>query len=121
MAQIDTYLKKVKEVKGSDLHLTPDVPPKIRVHGKLRNVQDTAMPADRLKELVYEILDDRTRKIFEEHHDLDMAYEVEGVARYRVSVFQTMRGPAAVFRFIPQEITPLEELGVPMIIERYMR
>ena len=121
MAQIDTFLKKVRDVNGSDLHLTSDVPPKIRVHGKLRAVQDAPMASERVKDLVYEILNDRTRKIFEERHDLDMAYEVEGVARFRVSVFQTMRGPAAVFRFIPQEITPLEKLGVPMVIESYTR
>ena len=77
------------------------------------------MSPQRLAELIDEILDDRTRKIFQTRHDLDMAYEVEGVARFRVSMFQTMRGPAAVFRFIPQEITPLEDLGVPLILEKY--
>jgi len=121
MAQLDTYLRKVKEVGGSDLHMTAGVPPKIRVHGKLRPLKEGPIGPERLAELVDEILDDRTRKIYQTTHDLDMAYEVPDVARFRVSLFQTLRGPAIVFRFIPQEITPLEKLGVPLIIEKYIQ
>lgn len=119
MPQIDTYLRKVREMKGSDLHIGSGEVPKIRIHGKLTPLEEVAVPAERMTELIAEVLDDRRAAIFREKNDLDMAYELETIARFRVNVFRTRKGPAAVFRFIPQEITPLDQLGVPSIVLRY--
>jgi len=69
--------------------------------------------------MIFEVLDERQSKIYRTKNDLDMAYELPGVARFRVSVFRTMYGPAAVFRLIPSEITPMEQLGVPLIVLNY--
>lgn len=121
MARLDTYFKKLVAVDGSDLHLTSGVVPKMRVHGKLTPLKEDVMPADLLAELLDEIFDERQRRIFNETHDLDMAYELPGVARFRVSCFQTRLGPAAVFRLIPEEILPLSKLNVPESILRYTK
>ena len=119
MPQIDGYLRKVHEVGGSDLHISSGVTPKIRVHGKLIPLKEGAIDPGRLRKMIDETLDDRQRKIYNETHDLDMAYEIEGLARFRVSAFRTRVGPAAVYRLIPSEIQPLSALGVPDSILRF--
>lgn len=119
MARIDTYFKKLHDIGGSDLHLTSNVVPKMRLHGKLTPLKEEPMPPDRMAELFDEIFNERQRRIFNETNDLDMAYEIPGMARFRVSIFQTRNGPAGVFRIIPEEILPLEKLGVPLNILRY--
>jgi len=119
MAEIDSYLRKVRELKGSDLHISSGIVPKIRVHGKLVPLDEPPTPAARLTDLIFEILNEKRTKTYRERNDLDMAYELPGIARYRVSVFRTRNGPAAVFRIIPEEITPLEKLGVPPVVLEY--
>jgi twitching motility protein PilT len=119
MPQIDAYLKKLDEVGGSDLHLTTGVPAKVRVHGTLRLLSDKPMEADVMASLIDEILTPHRRKVYAERHDLDLAYEIPGVARFRVSAFVTRLGPAIVFRHIPEEILPLSVLGIPDVILRY--
>ncbi len=119
MALIDSYLRKVHEVGGSDLHVTTGVPPKIRIHGKLVPLKEDPMQPETLREMLWEVQSDRSRKIYKETNDLDMAYEVPGVARFRVNCFRTRLGPGAVFRIIPTEIKPLSELGVPQQILRF--
>ena len=119
MARIDTYFKKLHDIGGSDLHLASNVVPKMRLHGKLTPLKEGPMSPDRMAELFDEIFNERQRRIFNETNDLDMAYEIPGMARFRVSIFQTLNGPAGVFRIIPEEILPLKKLGVPMSILRY--
>jgi twitching motility protein PilT len=119
MAEIDKYLRKVNELDGSDLHVSSGVVPKIRVHGKLFPLKGAPMTPDRLNAMIFEVLDERQSKIYRTRNDLDMAYELPGIARFRVNVFRTMNGPGAVFRLIPTKITPMEELGVPLIVLNY--
>jgi twitching motility protein PilT len=119
MARIDSYLRKVKELNGSDLHISSKIVPKIRVHGKLMPLDEPASSADQLTEFFFEILDERRSRIYRTKNDLDMAYELPGVARFRVSMFRTRNGPAAVFRLIPEEILPLEQLGIPKVVLEY--
>ncbi len=119
MPKIDDYLRKVNEMDGSDLHIESGVPPKIRLHGKLGPMEDRLMDPKHMAELIDEFLNDRQRKIYKERNDLDLAYEVPGVARFRVNCHLTRIGPGAVFRRIPDEILPLEKLGVPSIILNY--
>ena len=101
MPQIDTYLTKLDEVGGSDLHLTSGVPPKVRVHGTLRTLSDTPMDPDVLQSLIVEILSPRRREVYAERHDLDFAYEIPGLARFRVSAFvrdSVLRSSSAISR-----------------------
>ena len=120
MPQVDRYLAKVHEVGGSDLHLASRVAPKLRVHGKLVPLKEPPLEPDRLREMIYEILDERRAPIYTERHDCDFAYEIRDMARFRVNAFLTRDGPAIVFRYIPQVIKSLSELGVPEIILRYV-
>ncbi len=114
MAKFDAYLRKVAELGGSDLHISSKVPPKIRLHGRLAAMTEKVITPEQLKEMCYEILDERRAQIYAERNDLDLAYEISGVARFRVNMSVTRNGPAAVFRLSPEEIAPLEDLGVPM-------
>jgi twitching motility protein PilT len=119
MARIDTYLRKVREHNGSDLHIASNVVPKIRIHGRLVPLNEPPIPPEVLNDYIFEVLDERRSKIYRTRNDLDMAYELPGTARFRVNVFRTRHGPAAVFRLIPEEITPMEQLGVPLIVLNY--
>ena len=121
MARLDTYLEKLHELGGSDLHMSTGVPAKVRVHGKLRSISKDPLEKEALAGLIDEILTERSRKIYAERNDVDFAYEIEGLARFRVSAFVTRTGPGIVFRYIPQEILPLEKLRVPDVILRYTK
>ena len=121
MARLDTYLEKLHELGGSDLHMSTGVPAKVRVHGKLSAISKEPLEKEALAGLIDEILTERSRKIYAERNDVDFAYEIEGMARFRVSAFVTRTGPGIVFRYIPQEILPLEKLRVPDVILRYTK
>ena len=118
---VDAYLEKLHELEGSDLHLATGIPAKVRVHGSLRAIGEEVLEKEPLAELIDEILTERTRKIYSELNDVDFAYEIEGLARFRVSAFLTRTGPGIVFRYIPQEILPLEKLRVPEVILKYTK
>ena len=113
---IDDLLRALQERKGSDLHLLEGTPPKARVHGRLELLEDLPLP---VAPLVDPILDDRHRERFEEFGEVDLAYEVEGVARYRVNIFRHHHGTGAVFRTIPRRIPSLDELSIPTEVERF--
>jgi len=119
MAEIDRYLRTVKDLEGSDLHIASRVVPKVRVHGRLVPLDEGPVTPERMAAMIFEVLDERQSKIYRTRNDLDMAYELPGVARFRVNVFRTLNGPAACFRLIPSEVTPLEKLGVPLIVLNY--
>ena len=121
MAKVDTYLKKLHDLGGSDLHLNTGVPAKVRVHGDLRAIGKEDIGAEEMNALIDEILTDRCREIYSEKNDVDFAYEITDLARFRVSAFMTRTGPGIVFRYIPQEILPLEKLRVPEIILKYTK
>ncbi len=121
MPKIDVYLKKLDEVGGSDLHMVSGVPPKVRVHGRLRKLNDTPVDPVQLREIIEEILTPHRKKLYRERQDLDLAYEIPGVARFRVAAFVTRIGPGVVFRHIPEEIKPLKSLGVPEVILEYTK
>jgi twitching motility protein PilT len=119
MAEIDNYLRKVKDLKGSDLHISSKVVPKIRIHGRLVPLNEPPIPPERMTELIFEVLDERRAGIYRKKNDLDMAYELPGVARFRVNVFRTRNGPAAVFRLIPEDIMSIDALGIPRVVLEY--
>jgi twitching motility protein PilT len=102
---------------ASDLHLSAGVPPLIRVDGDVRRLNIPAFEAKDVNALVYDIMNDRQRKEYEEHLEVDFSFEVPNLARFRVNAFNQNRGPAAVFRTIPSDIKSLEELGCPDIFK----
>ena len=122
MAKIDTLLRYLIEHEGSDLHLSCGDVPIIRVHGHLRRVERAAVltPTD-TQELLLEILAPEQKARFEATRDLDLAYEVADLARFRCNLFVQHRGPSAVFRVIPSRIPTAEELKLPQAVREFTR
>jgi twitching motility protein PilT len=102
---------------ASDLHLSAGVPPMIRVDGDIRRVNLPAMEHKDVHDMVYDIMNDRQRKEYEEHLETDFSFEIPNLARFRVNAFNHNRGAGAVFRTIPSEILTLEQLNAPAIFK----
>ena len=100
---------------ASDLHLSAGLPPMLRVHGDIRRINLPAMEHKDVHSLVYDIMSDAQRKIFEENLEVDFSFEIPNLARFRVNAFNQERGAAAVFRTIPSRVLSLEELATPKI------
>ena len=118
MAQIDAFFKLMHEQGASDLHLVSGQQPVLRIQGELTRVKYKELENDALKAMLYEIAPEERVKIFEETGDLDFAYEVPGLARYRINFYQQKYGVGAAFREIPSEILTCQELGLPPIVQR---
>ncbi|KTD41993.1 type IV pilus twitching motility protein PilT [Legionella parisiensis] len=103
--------------KSSDLHLSAGLPPMIRVDGDLRKINLPAMEHKDVIKIIYDVMNDRQRKEFEEFLEADFSFEITNLARFRVNVFNQLRGAAAVFRTIPSEILSMNDLGLPAIFE----
>ena len=101
--------------KASDLHLSSGLPPMIRVHGDMRRINLPAMAHKEVHAMVYDIMNDEQRKIYEEHKEVDFSFEVPNLARFRVNAFIQQRGAAAVMRTIPSKVFSLEDLKAPAI------
>jgi len=101
----------------SDMHLSSGLPPMIRVDGDVRRVNVPPLDHKEVHDMVYDIMNDKQRKDYEEFLECDFSFEVPGLARFRVNAFNQNRGAAAVFRTIPSEILSLEQLGAPKIFE----
>jgi len=118
LAQIDDLLRYLKQHKGSDLHLAAGLEPRVRVNGELRTVDGAARLEDAgLRKLMREITSAAQWAVFDAKHDLDFAYGLEGVARFRANFFVQERGAGAVLRMIPEKIVSLEDLKLPKAIE----
>ncbi|NOX44048.1 MAG: type IV pilus twitching motility protein PilT [Gammaproteobacteria bacterium] len=102
---------------ASDLHLSAGVPPMIRVDGEMRRINIPDMDHKTVHGLIYDIMNDKQRKDFEEFFETDFSFEIPGLARFRVNAFNQNRGAGAVFRTIPTNILTLEELGCPPIFK----
>ncbi|HHF7372688.1 type IV pilus twitching motility protein PilT [Legionella bozemanae] len=103
--------------KSSDLHLSAGLPPMIRVDGDLRKINLPAMEHKEVIKIIYDVMNDRQRKEFEEFLETDFSFEITNLARFRVNVFNQLRGAAAVFRTIPSEILSMSDLELPAIFE----
>jgi len=101
--------------KASDLHLSAGLPPMIRVDGDMRRINLPSLEDKAVFDLIYDIMNDRQRKEFDEHLETDFSFEIPGLARFRVNAFNQNRGAAAVFRTIPSEVLSLEDLDAPNI------
>lgn len=103
--------------KASDLHLSAGLPPMIRVHGDIRKINLPAMLHTEVHAMVYDIMNDGQRKIYEENKEIDFSFEIPGLARFRVNAFVHQRGAGAVMRTIPSKILTLADLKAPKIFE----
>jgi twitching motility protein PilT len=103
--------------KASDLHLSSGLPPMIRVHGDVRRINLPAMEHKDVHGMVYDIMSDSQRKIYEETLECDFSFEIPNLARFRVNAFNQHRGAGAVFRTIPSQVLTLEELNAPKIFK----
>jgi len=102
---------------ASDLHLSADLPPMIRVDGDIRRINVPALDHKTVHSLVYDIMNDKQRKDFEEFLETDFSFEIPDLARFRVNAFNHNRGAAAVFRTIPSKILTLEQLNAPAVFK----
>ena len=103
--------------KASDLHLSAGLPPMIRVHGDVRKINVPAMDHTQVHDMVYDIMNDGQRKMYEETLECDFSFEIPNLARFRVNAFNHNRGSGAVFRTIPSKILTLEQLNCPPIFK----
>lgn len=103
--------------KASDLHLSAGLPPMIRVHGDVRKINVPAMDHSQVHDMVYDIMNDGQRKVYEETLECDFSFEIPNLARFRVNAFNQNRGSGAVFRTIPSKILTLEQLNAPAIFK----
>ena len=113
MAKLDELLSKVKETNGSDLHISSGCPPYIRIHGDMHPIKYRNLTAAECQGLLFELLTEKQKKRFTEDLQLDCAYSVPGVGRFRLNVFMQLRGIAGVFRYIPDQVVPHSKLGLP--------
>ncbi len=102
---------------ASDLHLSAGVPPMIRVDGEVKKINMPPLSHKEVHGMVYDIMNDKQRKDFEEFLETDFSFEIPDLARFRVNAFNQNRGAGAVFRTIPSKILSLEELGAPVIFQ----
>lgn len=111
-------LKKMTELGGSDLHLTTNSPPQVRVHGHLQPLEGfrPMSPAD-TKQLAYSVLTDAQKHRFEENLELDFSFGLKGLSRFRANLFNQKGAVGAVFRAIPYEIKSFDQLGLPPIVQ----
>lgn len=100
---------------SSDLHLSAGLPPMIRVDGDVRRINVPALDHKEVHALIYEIMNDKQRKDYEEFLETDFSFEVPGVARFRVNAFNQNRGAGAVFRTIPSKVLSMDDLGMGQV------
>ena len=101
--------------KASDLHLSAGMPPMIRVDGDMKRINMPALSHKDVHSMVYDIMNDKQRKAYEEFFETDFSFEIPNMARFRVNAFNQHRGAGAVFRWIPCEIRSLEDLHAPRV------
>jgi twitching motility protein PilT len=117
-----SVLGRMVDVRASDVHLSPGFPPAVRVRGSITALDDypELTPQD-TREIVYAMLNDSQRKRFENEQQLDFAYSIPEVARFRVNVFFQRGSISAAFRLVPDEIKSLDELGLPAVLADFTR
>jgi twitching motility protein PilT len=113
---LSDLLKKMIEMGGSDLHISTNSPPRIRVHGKLRPLDMPPFSAGDTKSLAYSVLTDAQKHRLEENLELDFSFGIKNLARFRANVFHQRGAIGAAFRTIPWEIKTFDQLGLPSIV-----
>ncbi|MDE2204880.1 MAG: type IV pilus twitching motility protein PilT [Burkholderiaceae bacterium] len=101
--------------KASDLHLSAGLPPMIRIHGDMRRINVPPLAHQDVHSMVYDIMSDGQRKVYEENLEVDFSFEIPGLSRFRVNAFNQNRGASAVFRTIPSKVLSLDDLKAPAV------
>ena len=104
------------QMEGSDLHITTNTPPQVRVHGHLHGSTVPALTPSDTKQLSYSVLTDAQKKRFEETLELDFSFGIKGLARFRCNMFNQRGAVGAVYRLIPEKIRSFQELGLPPVL-----
>jgi twitching motility protein PilT len=116
---LSELLKKLTELNGSDLHITTNTPPQVRVDGHLRHLEGyRPLTSAETKQLAYSVLTDAQKHRFEENLELDFSFGVKGLSRFRANIFNQRGAVGAVFRAIPYEIKPFDALGLPPVVKQ---
>ncbi len=119
MAEIDKFFNYMVDNSISDLHISSGSRPLFRQFGELKPASDQILTHDVVKKLLFEILNDEQKKVFDERNDLDFAHELTGLARFRVNYFMQQRGMSGAFRLIPSTVESLDSLGFPEILKSF--
>jgi twitching motility protein PilT len=115
---LSDLLKKMLELNGSDLHITTNSPPQIRIHGHMTPLDLPPLNPAETKQLAYSVMTDAQKHRFEEDFELDFSFGLKGLARFRANVFNQRGATAAVFRVIPFEIKSFNQLNLPPIVSK---
>src|SRR4051794_5397847 len=118
MATLPELLNILVASDGSDLHITTDTPPQIRVHGHLQRVDGPELTPAETKQLAYSVLTDAQKKRFEETLELDFSFGIKGLARFRCNMFNQRGAVGAVYRVIPDKVRGFDELGLPQVLAK---
>jgi twitching motility protein PilT len=118
MPTLPELLKTTVEMNGSDLHITTNTPPQVRVHGKMQRLELPALSAADTKQLVYSVCTDQQKKRFEETLELDFSFGIRGIGRFRCNVFNQRGAVGAVYRLIPEKVRGFHELALPPVIAK---
>jgi twitching motility protein PilT len=116
MANLPELLQTLVGLGGSDLHITTNTPPQVRVHGHLQRLEGGDMTPSETKQLSYSVLTDAQKKRFEESLELDFSFGIKGLARFRCNMFNQRGAVGAVYRVIPETIRTFQELGLPAVL-----
>src|SRR3989304_10184705 len=119
MSDINSLLAKLVEISGSHLHIKVGHPPVFRVHGRLVRTAGPPLGGADIGKLVGQIIDDDRKKRLMEAKELDLAYSVPGLARFRVNVFWQKGKIGAVMRVIPVDIKSIDDLGLPEVTKKF--
>lgn len=115
---IQNLLQEMVQKGGTDLHITTQAPPTVRIHGKLQPLSYPPLTPAETKQIIYAILTDAQKHRFEENLELDFSFGIKGIARFRANVFMQRGAVAGAFRLIPYEIRTFHQLGLPSVVER---
>ena len=118
MPTLPELLKVTLDLEGSDLHLTTNSPPQVRVHGKLQRLDLPPLSPAETKQLVYSVCTDAQKKRFEESQELDFSFGIRGVGRFRCNIFNQRGAVASVYRLIPEKVRSFQELSLPPILAK---
>src|SRR5881628_2913952 len=119
MASLDRFLSVIVKHGGSDLHIGEGEPPKMRMHGDIMPIRKDPVTREEAVQMMREVCGPHNWEIFEQHGDLDFAYEMDAASRFRSNYFKQSNGYGAAFRLIPTKIATLEELGIPVVVKQF--
>ncbi len=118
--ELDDWIMESFEKKASDLFVKSGSVPSIRQHGKIMNLSSEPIPEEEVHRLCYSKMDERQQAIFEQHHEMDLAFSVGSALRIRMNIYKQRGSVATVCRLIPTRIRSLEELGVPAKVKEFL-